>query len=964
MIAATSPTASATLLATLLGLAPARRLAVLRSTGEPTTVLVSLGDEAERLAAVEVAAALATTAAIVPLADEWGAPLGRARARRARAAALAAGSRFDEALAVCQDGTAIATAAGEMLEVARLGLRLVQAFSGLGRYDEAIAAGQTARETFVAAAEPGLAARADVNLGAVHDMRDDPGRALTHYDRARPALLHEPTVLAQLDANRGTALMALDDFAGAEKAFVSAVAAFEAAGLAWAAAIAEGNLAYLATRQGHLERAFAHFERARRDLEADEAPADLVRLAAERADTIALLGLPSEAATTYEQLLPRLDALGFAAEAAAARSSLGAALLRIGRHEEAERVLAEASTAFSRLGMGPSRARVDLLRAEAAAVAGRPDEARILLLDALGELGDRPVDAIPGHYQLARLALADGDLVTAEAELATAVAVAQRLGLSPTLADLLHLRAAVERRRGHPDRALTDLRAALDQVERVRGALPVERFRAAFLGNRLAIYEGFVVQALDQGGAAAIAEAFAAVEGAKSRALLDQIAGALDLEEAADRASDDPIEAALLVELAQIQAELNWLYGGLDPSKESGPTPIGDRQVAIRERETALDALRDRLAAGRGVAALFAAPIGLESARAVVPVGGALVEYFLAEDELVAFVLRGGFGGADVAGGDTPAVQVCRGLATKDELANAARRVLFQIGRAIRPGAATTASRAEQLLTDARRELAALYDMVIAPLEAALVGCARLIVIPHGPLHAIPFQALWDRRRERYLIEDVELHYAPSASLLARLGGDGEAPPTGEASALVVGVADALAPRIADEAVRVAEVLGCRPVLGQAASVEAVIAAAEQATIVHLACHGRFSAENPAASGLRLGDRWLTAREIYRLRLSATLVTLSGCDTGRAVVGNGDELVGLIRGFFAAGASSLLMSLWLVNDESTADLMTRFYRGWREGASKGGALRSAQLALLAERPHPAFWAPFVLGGLS
>ena len=139
--------------------------------------------------------------------------------------------------------------------------------------------------------------------------------------------------------------------------------------------------------------------------------------------------------------------------------------------------------------------------------------------------------------------------------------------------------------------------------------------------------------------------------------------------------------------------------------------------------------------------------------------------------------------------------------------------------------------------------------------------------------------------------------------------------------------------------------------------------AARSADVLHLACHGRFSAENPLASGLKLADRWLTVRDVYGLRLRASLVTLSGCDTGRTVVGGGDELVGLMRGFFAAGAASLLISLWTVNDESTAELMTRFYDAWRGGATKPAALRSAQRALLATRPHPVFWAPFLLGGL-
>ncbi|HBY97842.1 MAG TPA: hypothetical protein DEP84_28525, partial [Chloroflexi bacterium] len=196
-----------------------------------------------------------------------------------------------------------------------------------------------------------------------------------------------------------------------------------------------------------------------------------------------------------------------------------------------------------------------------------------------------------------------------------------------------------------------------------------------------------------------------------------------------------------------------------------------------------------------------------------------------------------------------------------------------------------------------------------------------------------------------------------------RDGPLGRLPPSSPGEALVVGVPDAVAPQIGDEARRVAEVLGTdRLLLGASATAERVALAARQAQVIHLACHGRFLAASPLASGLKLADRWLTVRDIYALRLQAALVTLSGCETGRTAISWGDELVGLVRGFFAAGAPSLVVSLWTVNDESTAELMTGFYNAWRAGAPIAAALRAAQCELLATRPHPVFWAPFILVG--
>jgi CHAT domain-containing protein len=124
-------------------------------------------------------------------------------------------------------------------------------------------------------------------------------------------------------------------------------------------------------------------------------------------------------------------------------------------------------------------------------------------------------------------------------------------------------------------------------------------------------------------------------------------------------------------------------------------------------------------------------------------------------------------------------------------------------------------------------------------------------------------------------------------------------------------------------------------------------------------------------SSLSLADRRLTLAEVARLRLGADLVALSGCETGRGRL-YGADLISLAGGFLGAGARSLLVSLWRVDDATTARLMSGFYRALRRGEGRAAALRTAQLGLLAlgrERPieydayrHPAYWAPFVLVG--
>ena len=133
---------------------------------------------------------------------------------------------------------------------------------------------------------------------------------------------------------------------------------------------------------------------------------------------------------------------------------------------------------------------------------------------------------------------------------------------------------------------------------------------------------------------------------------------------------------------------------------------------------------------------------------------------------------------------------------------------------------------------------------------------------------------------------------------------------------------------------------------------------------LHIAAHGVFRADNPMFSSLKLGDSWLNLVDIFNLKLGAELTTLSACETGMSALYEGDELLGLTRGFLYAGTPSLVVSLWRVNDRSTTLLMKRFYEGLLDGLSKPEALRQAAIDVKAQFPHPYYWAPFILMGKS
>jgi CHAT domain-containing protein len=266
------------------------------------------------------------------------------------------------------------------------------------------------------------------------------------------------------------------------------------------------------------------------------------------------------------------------------------------------------------------------------------------------------------------------------------------------------------------------------------------------------------------------------------------------------------------------------------------------------------------------------------------------------------------------------------------------------------------------LAANARALLERLYGLLLAPLQGRLHAWPRLIVVPHGPLHYVPFHALHDG--DRYLLQRHEVSYLPGASFLRYCR---EAQPGGRGVLSVGCSGQGRLPFTVQEAQRVADLWQGKLLLEEAATRAAVAEQAPEARVLHLAAHGDFRADNPLFSGLSLADGWLTTLDIFNLQLGASLVCLSACQTGRSVVAGGDELLGLMRAFLYAGTPSLVLSFWAVEDRSTARLMETFYGCLAEGQSKGAALMVAQREYVegaadGEAVHPYFWAPFFLVG--
>jgi CHAT domain-containing protein len=376
---------------------------------------------------------------------------------------------------------------------------------------------------------------------------------------------------------------------------------------------------------------------------------------------------------------------------------------------------------------------------------------------------------------------------------------------------------------------------------------------------------------------------------------------------------------------------------------------VGDYASAwnLSERSRAralLDVVRNRVDAGVDDRQLNGDVPGLDVVRNALKPNEAIVEYHSLEKSMVVWVIRR----EGLTGHTLPIARADMDSAVTD-FRNAIVR------------------RRQSALTYGDK----LYALLIAPL--GLRDNERLIIVPHGALHYLPFQAL--HNPDGFLIERHPVALEPSASIAVQLVQRER----NVASKLVAFGNPTIAPAYALPGAE-AEVRGIAPLF---ASKEVFLQGdatrmsfrdnAPTGRILHVATHAQADTIDPLHSRILLapatqpadGPDSLLAKDIYNLKLNnVSLVTLSACETGLGRIARGDEILGFTRAFFYAGASSLIVSMWPVADESSALTMRTFYSQLANGDEAIDAMRTAQLAVLHNPrfAHPFFWAPFDLMG--
>jgi CHAT domain-containing protein/Tfp pilus assembly protein PilF len=840
-------------------------------------------------------------------------------------------------------------ALGNLKEAARTLSSSIQPLILLGEYDRAFKSSEKAREIFIRIGETRRIANLDNNVGNIFHRQDRFEEAMLHYESAYKTLSsYEDWERAAVTLhNMAMCLISLNDFAKSLDCYQKSRELCVRYDMPLLRDQADYNIAYLYYFRGEYSRAIEMLFATRR---ACEVTGDAYHLALCHLDLSEIyleLNLSEEAREMAHEGFLRFEKLGMGYEAAKTLANEAIAYGQQGKTVHALERFTRARAMFATEKNLVWPWLLDLYQGLLLFHEGRYFEARRLCAGAAKffDQAALPGKAALAHLLLARIALQVGELPAAKSE--TDAAIAKISGLqAPVLAYQTHfLRGQLAQTRDDRPAAFTAYQEARKSLEALRSRLHAEELKISFVKNRLQVYEALVDLHLSgDGGDASAGEAFSCIEAAKSRSMTEMI-----FQSGQSLPLGDTGQSELVRRIRDLREELNWYYHRIEleqlrPEDTSAKRLQQLQEKALSHENEFLRTLRELPAHERENATLESPTnFSLEKLQAAIPADAALIEYYSTGDRLVAAVVTRN--SIEI----TPITVFSRVL-------HFLHLLRFQLSK-FRMGATYTQRFEQPLLQATQSHLESLYAELIAPLRQHLQA-KHLIFVPHGPLHFLPFHAL--KNGDAYLCDTHTISYAPSATVFALCQ---EKPPSDMSASLVMGIPDERAPQILDEVQSVAAILPkANLFLGAEATTEVLKTKGGQSTLLHIATHGTYRQDNPMFSGIRLGDGYLNLYDLYQMRLSARHVTLSGCATGMNFVAAGDELLGLQRGLFCAGASSLLLSLWDVHDSSTAQLMQAFYKGYMETGNMAVALQSAMKQLRQQNPHPYFWAPFVLVG--
>lgn len=815
----------------------------------------------------------------------------------------------------------------------------------VNRVDEALENAEKARQIFEAHDENGLLIELCLNLGNVYNWRGNSQQALE--------VLHEmleivealpnqnPIQVGLLLLNIGYSNKLLGDFREAEQFFNRAIDGFQLSNATHWIATAEMNIASIAKSQGHYRRALQLFHDVR---EATDGKSPLMATKAKHGQAVCYIELNryDDARNLARQVVDEYAEHDAQFNCARAYLNLATAEAELSDYEAAEQALQAAEAILNKLEMSALQGFIDLWRSKIALRNGDSTSAYRLASAAASQYqaSDQLNDYAHAMLVKGQALLATGAFAGSVEMASKALQIAQqnnnahlRYSAHLLLGKVAEVQQAVSRARRH-------YQAATKTIERVQHGLTIT-MRSEFLEDKDEASRALLRLYIENGD---VACAFETLERAKSHVSQSY----LNSRDSLHWNHDDSRVRDWYAKLESLREEHQWYYQQMMGENVNGlrgevatSSPDIRQELKRREKEMRettellyLYSHHDQLTAHRNIPSVIDIQQRLKH-------GSTLIEYYNDGHRFWAFTL------------DHDHIAIHPLAVTVDEINLLIRKFQFNIDCAIKMG--RKGNKIDGLTQICRQLGKRFYDALIAPLASRLRGQDRLVIVPYGALHYLPFHTLYSGNS--YLIEDYEVVILPAASIVTQ-----PTPQRTSGSVVLAHSQNGHLPHTIAEAEIVNRLFNGDVYCDDEASRAALRQPPRQ--ILHIAAHGEFRIDHPDLAFIMLADGQLYTDDLLQHDLSYELITLSACETGRANVAAGDEIIGLGRGCLYAGAGALLVTQWRVEDDTALTLMDTVYRKLSDGASKATSVRMAQCNLLGEKPslHPAFWGAFQLIG--
>ncbi len=911
---------------------PAELIEALRIDSTADRTIENWVDRCRALTMEEPQKGVAATTRLIEIAKCAASRRILARALSAHCHALSYAGKMKQAIAISGRAIEESAASGDKVALAEACLTAVQSHNVLGLREEALELSSKAGEIFMTAGDHDRSATAIMLSGVVLRMLDRPEEALKRFDLALNIVGPNPSLRAQVSSNKAEAQLDLGCFGDAKASFEKALEGFRSCGQDFGEAIVQGNLADLASRRGDLREALGLFLDASSRFRSASDEAEAARLEAEAAELFLAIGDHREALYRLPPAIETLRVAGMQTEHARALAALGVALGKSGELDAALCKLEESEQLSRDHGQQHALIRARSLRGGLLLSMGHAQKAVSILRDTINM---QPLDPTRARLLLdLSIALASaGSLAESRVALEVVSGLTQKLGLADVDTSLSAVRAMHARLSGDLGIAREHLDRAMKGAESRMSQFAGDRLRATAIGGARLVYEEGIRLALAANDPAL---AYEVSEHAHARTLRESVR----LSGQSDRSN----------QLNALEGDISATLTQIEDARAAGreDSHILRMREHLRELERRHGSLEMREQSQTKRPGQSSTLPALSDIQASMPVGA------------TAIVL------ADT-GGHFARLVLTPESATLTELETSVQEEAKRCGDLL-----SNIDRALVRLTLGRNVPAELDRHIDDDLEAfgtllfdgageVLARCNRLVVILPNELARLPLSAL--RVDGKYLVELCTPVIAPSLSWSAAMSS---IKPSCRKGLVAFGVADEMAQSIDAELDAIAFVNpGAIVFRNSDATFDRLEHEAAGCGVLHLACHGEYSAADPMGSRLKFGEGWVPARRVAGLSLHDTEVVLGGCETG-AVDTIAGEQFGLIRACLLAGARTVIASRWRLSDEAGASIFSELHRSQgHPGESLTCGLSRIQGEAAANGQHPALWGGlFALGSWS